>query len=683
MNFDDFDSDYSDIDGERFGLDKYFSVFSTDKRVHCRVRDCKQTFTNWKPFNLKRHLQGRHASIYSKLYPEETNEITSLQISAMELKFGAIELVTVNGQPFGLLNASAIRGFCKETLQKLRSKGYRIKFDRRTIAAEVDEISKEIIEILKNEMKDRPICLLLDTCTKGTLSVLSINAQYMIDDQLVIRSLGVIELTHRHTAVVLARTVKNYIEQTFSVSIRQVKAVVTDNANNMLLTRKLLNKLALGESIERYEGVFEDDDDLSDDEQEEESFGPSALDEHEIANIVNNNAEYETLLLNAATEFASYYGSIITVNPISCSTHTLQLAIKDTFAVCDIAGITDTVNSLSKLLRTQIVQLALKHMNIHVIKPHIRNVTRWNSDYMMVHFFFTFFSCERRVILTIKFSQLTDFLRLRPHWESIKEIDYDFHIVDDEFWDQIEELVAVLKYPYLATKAMEGRNFSYTDLYLWSKRISLALDEIIADGPRFEFANVLQANLKEREKKLFKTPIFMAAMYLDPRFKLQLDDTETEIAIATLHELNKQLNWRPLPSPAVGLNSIDRQIEAEILGNVQAQQSDAQIRTELTLVMSKYNAVRVTDINRNAIIFWRENKTIYPQLYELAKVVFSIASSISETERTFSAFSYIYNARRMNLLPKNVTNILMIRLNRDLFEQIKETKINPTKHKLV
>lgn len=242
--------------------------------------------------------------------------------------------------------------------------------------------------------------------------------------------------------------------------------------------------------------------------------------------------------------------------------------------------------------------------------------------------------------------------------------------------------MAVLEYPYLATKAIEQGNFCYTDLYLWSKRISLALDEIIADEPRFEFARVLRANLTQREKNLFNTPIFMAAMYLDPRFKLQLHNAQTEIAVETLHQLNKQLNWQPLPSPAPTLNSIDRQIEAKILGNMQAFQNEEQIRMELSLVMSNYDSVRVTDINRNAIVFWEENKTIYPQLYELAKVVFSIASPISETERTFSAFSYIYNVHRMNLLPKNVTNILMIRLNRDLvFEQIKESKINAIKNK--
>lgn len=43
---------------ERSGLAKYFGVSSETKLVHCYVRDCKQTFRNWKIFNLKRHLKS-------------------------------------------------------------------------------------------------------------------------------------------------------------------------------------------------------------------------------------------------------------------------------------------------------------------------------------------------------------------------------------------------------------------------------------------------------------------------------------------------------------------------------------------------------------------------------------------------------------------------------------------------
>lgn len=251
------------------------------------------------------------------------------------------------------------------------------------------------------------------------------------------------------------------------------------------------------------------------------------------------------------------------------------------------------------------------------------------------------------------------FLRLKPHWEALEEVHNDFCDVNDDFWQQIDEIV---------------------DLYLWSLRIQIKLDEIIEQGPIFDFAAVLKANLKEREKSLFKTPIMMAALYLDPRFKSQLNANETSVAVETLHKMYIDMKKKPAPSPAPNLNRIDRMIESQMFANIQDQQAEASLRAELTMCMSNYNAAQITDINHTPIKFWKENKHIYPQLYSLSNIIFAIASSISETERTFSAFAYIYNCRRMNLLPKNVTNILLIRLNKDLFYRLKKKKMDDIKN---
>lgn len=78
------------------------------------------------------------------------------------------------------------------------------------------------------------------------------------------------------------------------------------------------------------------------------------------------------------------------------------------------------------------------------------------------------------------------FLRLKPHWEALEEVHNDFCDVNDDFWQQIDEIVETLEFPYLATKAMEKRDFCYTDLYLWSLRIQIKLDEIIEQGPIFD-----------------------------------------------------------------------------------------------------------------------------------------------------------------------------------------------------
>lgn len=379
----DVDSEFDDFCEERTGLDKYFRVDSRTRLVYCDILDCNQPFKLWRSYNLKRHLKGRHRSVYDKLYPSELNEVKKLQISALELMLDAVELVTVNGQPFSLLNASAIKGFYGDKLNTLHQKRYRVKLNRKTIANDVDNISKEIIAIITEEMKNRSICLILDTCTKGTLSMLSICAQYMIDDEIIVRSLGVIELIERHTAAALTNIITNYIEKTFDLSMSQVRAVVTDNAANMLLTMKLLNKYALGQPVPLDADV---ESETSEDEADEEGQ-PSNEDEMEIENIISNNDEYPALLKSVAKEYARYYGCIFACNPISCSTHTYQLGIADSFSACNVDSIISKVNRLCKLVRTQIVQVELRKLGVKLVKPPLNNVTRWNSEYLMVIFF--------------------------------------------------------------------------------------------------------------------------------------------------------------------------------------------------------------------------------------------------------------------------------------------------------
>lgn len=391
------ESDFDDENESQTGLLKFFKIKSSTHLVHCTVLDCRKTFKNWKSFNLKRHLKSAHASVFAKLNPREIDEIQRLQIMALELKFDAIELVTVNGQAFALLNASAMKGFYKDKLEELRVKRFHISLNRSTIASNVDEISSEIIEVLKGEMHNRNICLMLDTCTKGSLSVLSINARFVNDDdEIITRSLGIFELTHRHTAVLMAKTIADYLQNTFNVSMRQVKAVVTDNAANMVLTRKLLNKLALGESIEAYEDFSEGENELNDEEaaEETEAEGPSVEDELEIAEIINNNEHYSTLVSNTAQEFTRYYGTILAVNPISCSTHTMQLAIKDSLTEAAVIDVILKVNELCKTLRNQLVVIGLKRLGIKITKPPLKNITRWNTDFLLVSLVLRLFSCS-------------------------------------------------------------------------------------------------------------------------------------------------------------------------------------------------------------------------------------------------------------------------------------------------
>lgn len=271
--------------------------------------------------------------------------------------------------------------------------------------------------------------------------------------------------------------------------------------------------------------------------------------------------------------------------------------------------------------------------------------------------------------------QLSKFLLLKEKWDVLEGIDVGFIIDEGDFWDKVKEIVDTLEFPYIATKEIERRDFCYTDIYLWSRRVHLKLDEIIEDEPMFNFAATLKEQLTERQRSLFETPIFIAALFLDPRFKSKLNHTQIAAAIETLQNLNVQIKKRPPSVPNPSLNRIDRLLEDELFAHVQDQQSETLLRAELTMAISAYIPVQARSLKPDAIQFWKENKFIHPQLYKLSNVIFAMASSISETERTFSGFSYIYNMKRMNLKPDNVTNILMVRLNKDLFYQLKESKI--------
>lgn len=371
----------NDENQNSIGLLKYFKAKRSSGLVHCLIRDCKTTFKRWKSYNQKRHLKNHHASIYKKLYLAEIDALKKLKLMAIEVLFDAVELTTINGQPFAILNASSIKNLFGFKLQELRQKGFRMTINRETIAEDIDTISQEIREIIKKEVNGKHICLALDTCTKGILSVLAINIQFMHDEKVISRSLGVIEMTNRHTAVNMSQIIAECLEK-YGIPISKVKACVTDNAENMVLTRKILNRLALGFMLA--DQLQNNDDSNGEDSSDVEFNTHTNEDEEEMNNIMNGTGDYESLMREVTAEFTREYGTMIWVNPIPCGNHTINLAIGDAMRATNADSVIDHVHELSKTLRTKVVQAKLRQAKIKIPLPPLNNTTRWNSEYRMV-----------------------------------------------------------------------------------------------------------------------------------------------------------------------------------------------------------------------------------------------------------------------------------------------------------
>ncbi|CAF1530972.1 unnamed protein product [Adineta ricciae] len=88
----------------------------------------------------------------------------------------------------------------------------------------------------------------------------------------------------------------------------------------------------------------------------------------------------------------------------------------------------------------------------------------------------------------------------------------------------------------------------------------------------------------------------------------------------------------------------------------------------------------------NVLIYWNDNKLLYPTLYQIAKRVLSIPATNTSIERLFSDSGNTITNRRTRLQTSKVNQLLFIRRNvsllRELFppsiEQVKKRKNSST-----
>lgn len=99
----------------------------------------------------------------------------------------------------------------------------------------IGEIASNIKDEIKKNLKGRHFCILMDIGSKNNKALLGISCQTMIDDEIVIYSLGVIPLDSSHTAGYIKEKLTNCLEH-FDLPCKFVVSITTDNAKNMLAT---------------------------------------------------------------------------------------------------------------------------------------------------------------------------------------------------------------------------------------------------------------------------------------------------------------------------------------------------------------------------------------------------------------------------------------------------------------
>lgn len=242
--------------GEKFQL-------SEKGGMDCQIEKCNSSLACHKPSNLKRHIEQRHKVEFAQLFPGEISAKKRSQLDAYNSLQDAIELVTVNGYPFAMLNASGMRGFIKSRVQPLRSQGHVVEINRQKIAQKVAEASDIIRNRIKTEVSGKTVSVMFDVCTISTLSTFGVNVTYMENSKVVCRTLGISKIDERHTAVNLADMLFDLLEK-YGISLFKVLSITTDTARNATNTTHVLN-MVMAESNQNTEDItfdVEPDDDM-------------------------------------------------------------------------------------------------------------------------------------------------------------------------------------------------------------------------------------------------------------------------------------------------------------------------------------------------------------------------------------------------------------------------------------
>lgn len=261
-----------------------------------------------------------------------------------------------------------------------------------------------------------------------------------------------------------------------------------------------------------------------------------------------------------------------------------------------------------------------------------------------------------------------------------------FEIEEDD-WKKIENLRDTMKCCYYFTKKTQAQQMTMSDFY--SEWITLKLS--LKKKVECDFAAGIVQCMEERETDLFQNPTILAALFLDARYRLLLKDKPLEKHTAITH---LTLLWKrvqgPKPSTITDVPNETAQSNKNTkkqqercdeldtlltsLDNAPSDSCNQSTCDQIVAVLQKFdvemNSVKREERKRHAMDFWEENKYKYNEIYILAKIIFAAAPTEVSVECCFSGLTFILNKYRYNLSDENLNNILFIRLNEKVFNDV-------------
>lgn len=195
-------------------------------------------------------------------------------------------------------------------------------------------------------------------------------------------------------------------------------------------------------------------------------------------------------------------------------------------------------------------------------------------------------------------------------------------------------------------------------------------------------AENLSSSLVSYRGQLLINPMMVSAVFLDPRFTRTMKLCAKTLAISKLTKVWIQYqNSSATSEQNVTENILNKKVDEldELLAAQERELSNGletielQSETEeqkIHRLLQKFANSRRENPKINVLDFWEQKKIEMPELYQLSQIIYTVSATQTSTERAFSTFAFIFSNYRTRINQKLLTDILIIRPNKDLFEKI-------------
>lgn len=261
----------------------------------------------------------------------------------------------------------------------------------------------------------------------------------------------------------------------------------------------------------------------------------------------------------------------------------------------------------------------------------------------------------------------------------------------DEFWEKIAYLSLAFEDIVLIITCLQRADLTVSDAYGLYLEIKLKTQQKYDQfrtnsSPNSHLARNFLGhftdNLLLRLKPIFSSPHALGCIYLDPRFQCALTLEQKNIAIEFLVNLHGHMEIasreeNASQSTTEALHTVvleDDIVDTFLNPTIHSDESISvqSMHFDIKSCLRNFNypkekrlKVKETNIHK----FWEQQKFYYPELHKLSEITTVISPTDVPNERDFSDLNFILNSKRTNLIEENLEKILIVKLNKDLFDE--------------